>query len=329
VQSFFERYGSMTAVVNGLLVRSFVHSDCMKRVMTGTPSDQKADIGAIAASALGAELPVPYLVLGNSALSGPLAPLTARVGTSNQLSGLLSPDPMSSAYPADFSPTKQERALSRAWAEGSADGLLAARGVSPQNQQEIVAFRKALERRDLLRAFAESRGGFGERDYTPDLAVQVEVALDALEGELCQAVMLELSGWDTHDGNSQQSSLHESFFGGLIALTEGLEQKKLLSDTVVMVLSEMGRTPKLNSSQGKDHWPVTSAMVYGAGVRGGALLGGTDELMGALAVDLQSGAPGQGQQLQTGNFLAGVLTLVGVDPEPHLPGVEPFHALAS
>lgn len=330
VRTFFERYAPLAAVVNGLQVRSFVHSDCMKRVMTGTPSDLNPDVGAIAASELGSELPVPYLVLGTSALSGPLASLTARAGTTNQLGGLLEPDPALSAYPPGFNPNDTERALADGWARASGERLLAARGQHGANGKELGAFLKSLERQGLLRAFAKARGGFGDRDYTPDLSVQVKVALDALEGELCQSVMLELSGWDTHQGNSMQSEKHESFFAGLVALTEGLEQKNLLDQSVVLVLSEMGRTPKLNSSQGKDHWPVTSAIVYGAGVHGGRVIGATDDLLGALGANLSTGAvePG-GKQIQTGNLVAGVLSLVGVEPEPHLPGLEPLHALGA
>ena len=330
VRAFFERYAPITAVVNGLQVRSFVHSDCMKRVMTGTPSDQKPDVGAIVASSLGGELPVPYLVLGNSALSGPLASLTARAGTTNQLSGLLSPDPLTSAYPTGYSPGASERNLAESWARGSADRMTALRGAYGQNRRELEAFLKSLDRRGLLRAFAETHGGFGEREYTPDLSVQVEVALDALGGGLCHSVMLELGNWDTHQGNDQQSAQHEAFFSGLVALGDGLDAGKLLDQTLVMVLSEMGRTPKLNSSAGKDHWPVTSALVFGAGVAGGRVLGATDSLLGAESVSFATGAvDAGGKQIQTGNFVAGVLALAGVDPEPHLPGLEPFNAFAA
>jgi uncharacterized protein (DUF1501 family) len=90
----------------------------------------------------------------------------------------------------------------------------------------------------------------------------------------------------------------------------------------------MGRTPKLNAGGGKDHWPVTSAMLLGAGVRGGRVIGATDDSLGALSLDLASGAADpKGRQLQTGNLVAGVLEHVGVDPTTHFPEVEPLGAL--
>ena len=91
----------------------------------------------------------------------------------------------------------------------------------------------------------------------------------------------------------------------------------------------MGRTPKLNANRGKDHWPVTSTLVYGAGVRGGRVLGQTNDQLDAMSLDLATGAPNaQGKQLQTSNLLAGILELVGVEPSAYLAGVEPFRALA-
>ena len=329
VDAFFERYGALTALIRGVQVRSFIHNDCTKRILTGTPSDQNADFAAIAAHELGRELPVPYLVLGNSALSGPYAALTGRAGTTNQLSSLLAPD----GYfitPAPYAPSEQEESLVRRYLAASADRLAATRGRSAANRRQIEAFQRALEQNALLRDFARTRGGFGKPDYTPDLKVQIEVATSALEGGLCHAAMLETSGWDTHDDNTQQHALHETLFGNLLLLAQTLEQKALLSRSVVVVLSEMGRTPKLNAGGGKDHWPVTSALVFGAGVRGDRVIGGTDEQLGALSVNLQSGAvESAGKQLQTGNLAAGVLRLVGIDPSTHFPCVEVLDALVA
>ena len=102
----------------------------------------------------------------------------------------------------------------------------------------------------------------------------------------------------------------------------------LLDETVVAVVSEMGRTPKLNGEGGKDHWPVTSALVLGAGVAGGRVLGGTDDNLDAVPTDLSTGAPaGDGSPIDYTSFTAGVLSLVGVDPSIHLPNAEPLHAL--
>lgn len=61
------------------------------------------------------------------------------------------------------------------------------------------------------------------------------------------------------------------------ALLEDLQQRGLLDDTRVCLISEMGRTPQLNKWQGRDHWAsAMSIAVAGAGVPGGRIIGQTD-----------------------------------------------------
>lgn len=329
VDDFFTRYGSIAAVVNGVQVRSFVHADCMKRILTGTASDQNADFGALSANEAGRDLPVPYLVLGMSAKSGPLASITGRAGTTNQLASLLVPtpgDPFLS--PSELTPTEGEHTAVDAYLSAATAREQALRGQLGSSKRALQAFQASLDRAGLLRQFATQNGGFGERGYTPDLMVQVDVGVRALQGDLCQTAMLELSNWDTHQDNTQQGPMHEQLYAALVHLGQSLEAVALLDRTTVIVLSEMGRTPKLNTAQGKDHWPVTSCLLFGAGVKGGQVFGATDDSQNALNVDFNSAAvTDAGKQIQTSNLVATVMTMVGVDPQPHFPGVEPLHAL--
>jgi uncharacterized protein (DUF1501 family) len=329
VTDFFTRYGDRSTIVNGVQVRSFVHADCMKRVLTGTANDQNADFGALAAFDGGRDLPVPYLVLGMSAMSGPLASITSRAGTTNQLSSLLVPDAVDPFLPpAALGVSASEDALVRQYLDAAAAREQALRGMHAASARQIESFTQSLDRSDLLRRFARERGGFGARGYTPDLMVQADVAVSALVGDLCQVAMLELPNWDTHTDNAQQGAMHEALYAALVHLADSLEENALLERTAVVVLSEMGRTPKLNSALGKDHWPVTSCLVFGAGVAGGRTIGGSDDAQNALNVNLMTGETDEnGSQLQTANLAGGLLELVGVDPAQHFEGVEPLHAL--
>ena len=61
------------------------------------------------------------------------------------------------------------------------------------------------------------------------------------------------------------------------ALRDDLERRGLLERTLVLVASEFGRTPRLNASGGRDHWSgASSALLFGAGVRPGTVVGRTD-----------------------------------------------------
>jgi uncharacterized protein (DUF1501 family) len=106
----------------------------------------------------------------------------------------------------------------------------------------------------------------------------------------------------------------------------------MIDDTVVVVMSEMARTPRQGGEpghEGKAHWPLTAELVIGAGVTGGRVIGSTTPDMQAVAVDLATGAPSPtGIKPMYSHFVAGVLALCGVDPALHL-DVPPYHAFVA
>jgi len=335
VDRFFQRWADQTAIINGVQVRSFVHTDCIKRMMTGSPSDSTPDMGAIAAYELGRDMPVPYLALGNQARSGHLASITGRTGTTNQLSALIDPEaaylePGSIRRSPGLMPDGAEESLVAAYLGATAERVRAIRGQNGANARRVSDFVDSLTRSDQLAAFAREGASIGDRDYTLSLDVQVPLAIRALSEGLSHTALIQ-SGydWDTHAGNAPQVGFHEGLFGTLDSMMDELVTADLLDSTMVVVLSEMGRTPRLNGQAGKDHWPVTSCMVMGAGVDSG-VYGGTDDELGALSVDMTTGAPlSTGNQLQSANLVAGVLQSVGVDSSAYLPGVEVFDAFRS
>ena len=87
-------------------------------------------------------------------------------------------------------------------------------------------------------------------------------------------------GWDTHQNNfkSLKDSRLPPVDQGLPALLADLEDRGLLDSTLVVWLTDFGRTPRINSASGRDHWASSGfAIMAGAGVPGGAILGATDD----------------------------------------------------
>jgi uncharacterized protein (DUF1501 family) len=75
------------------------------------------------------------------------------------------------------------------------------------------------------------------------------------------------------------------------ALLEDLLQRGLLDETVVAVLSEMGRTPKINKNGGRDHYPpVWTNILAGGGIKGGQVIGSSDKI-GAVPHDYPINPP--------------------------------------
>jgi uncharacterized protein (DUF1501 family) len=86
-------------------------------------------------------------------------------------------------------------------------------------------------------------------------------------------------GWDHHYRNFQiMQDRHAQFLDlGLSALLEDLHDRSLLATTLVVVLGEFGRSPKINAMAGRDHWEKCySALLAGGGVKGGRVVGASD-----------------------------------------------------
>lgn len=99
------------------------------------------------------------------------------------------------------------------------------------------------------------------------------------------------SSWDTHRRNfvNLKRNLLPYLDQSVSALLDNLAETGLLESTLVIVTGEFGRTPIINKDAGRDHWgPVMSSLFAGAGVRGGSVVGASDNLGAQPVSDLQS-----------------------------------------
>ena len=93
-------------------------------------------------------------------------------------------------------------------------------------------------------------------------------------------VGLTYGGWDMHTGivRSMQRQL-PTFDQAFAALITDLDRSGLLDETLVLVSSEFGRTPKINAQAGRDHWPkVFSVVVAGGGIKKGHIHGSSNSI---------------------------------------------------
>ena len=89
--------------------------------------------------------------------------------------------------------------------------------------------------------------------------------------------------FDTHlDNFSRLRALLPPFDKGLATLIDRLKERGLFKETAIMVAGEFGRTPKINSQGGRDHWArAMFALMAGGDVEGGQVIGETDDRAGA------------------------------------------------
>ena len=132
--------------------------------------------------------------------------------------------------------------------------------------------------------------------------------------------------WDMHANGSNlnntyldyENILCPQFDLAFTALIEDLEQRGMLKDTVVAVLSEFGRTPKINNRGGRDHYPPAWTNFFcGGNIRGGQVIGSTDKI----------GAAPHDYPIQPPRILASIYHAMGIDLETTMmpgPGSRPI-----
>jgi hypothetical protein len=124
----------------------------------------------------------------------------------------------------------------------------------------------------------------------------------------CRFVTIENGHWDTHRENSKslKNLLVPSVDQALPALLNDLQQRGLLDSTLVVVTTEFGRSPRINTMAGRDHWPgAFSILMAGAGIKGGQVVGATDKI-GAQVAD---------RPITPQDMAATILSKLGIAPD--------------
>lgn len=96
----------------------------------------------------------------------------------------------------------------------------------------------------------------------------------------CRFIGVDNPGWDTHADcfPTLKDNLIPQADQAFAALVTDLENRGLLDSTLVIMMGEMGRTPRVNNGAGRDHWSKTqSILMAGGGIRAGQIIGATDE----------------------------------------------------
>jgi hypothetical protein len=125
-------------------------------------------------------------------------------------------------------------------------------------------------------------------------------------------VPIDYDAWDTHTKNFEilKTNNLPHFDQTFTALLEDLDRAGRLDDTLVVVMSEMGRTPKINGNAGRDHWTFCySALFAGAGIKGGTVCGASD----AQAAYVKD------RPVSTADICATIYQCLGIDPDLMVP----------
>lgn len=146
-----------------------------------------------------------------------------------------------------------------------------------QQAHAIITSKRAREAFDCSRESPDFASMFGETPFGQSCLLASRLVESGV-----RFVTLTHGGWDTHRQGWERlkNAQLPPFDEGLSALLKGLQLKGLLESTAVFVTGEFGRTPKINTQRiGRDHYPRCMFMLMaGGGIRGGRVLGQSDEL---------------------------------------------------
>ncbi|MFT4976946.1 MAG: hypothetical protein ACI8S6_002851 [Myxococcota bacterium] len=326
VDQFFAQHHSRTLILNGLQVPSVAHENCLRLVMTGSTSSERADWPSIVAHEQAADYALPHIVIQGPAFPGAAGSAVTRTGSSGQLEGLL--DGSILGWSDDYT-----RAPS-VTAEDQMDAYLARRLAAVAETHPAASMRSRAASYQAAQARArglKDLGGVLDWSGGTDLGAQIDLAVGALSLGVSRCAMLSSNyGWDSHtDNDAVQSTNFEGLFSNLselmdrLAAAPGQRTASLADETLVVVLSEMGRTPQLNPDNGKDHWPYTSAMLIGPRITGDRVVGAFDGFYYGRRIDRATGEVDDGgHDLSVEELGATLMLAAGIDPGDHLTGVQ-------
>src|SRR5262245_59945651 len=277
-EAFFKKYGRELLVVNGLDYSDNSHVIPRRYLATGKiDSLSYPSFLALVAACRSKEQPLTFLTFGGYSGTGGLVPM-ARIPSLQPLNLIANADAAGGNDRDAFVTERIERTLAeRAEANGSAARL--PRTEHAQGMLYAAQFNsKTLQR---VTAYVPKTTPKGQ------IPQQADIALASFKAGVCVAANLTSGfAFDSHAKNDEeQMRLIPEFLSGVDYLLRRAEELGIREKLVVVVHSEMGRTPKYNQGNGKDHWSIGSIMFLGRGIRGNRVLGATDEKQLPVTVD--------------------------------------------
>lgn len=216
----------------------------------------------------------PNEFAGSGYLSSSFGPFSLGADPANQgfqVRDLSLPDGVSDARFAQRR-TALEAVNSHFAAQDRSDAV-AALGTFYERAYSLISSPAAREAFDLEQEDPQLRDEYGRNE-----AGQRMIMARRLVAAGVRMVTLTYGSWDHHEqitpGMRNQMPVLDQ---ALAALLRDLDRQGLLARTLVMVSSEFGRTPKINQTAGRDHWPkVFSVLLAGGGIQGGAIYGSSN-----------------------------------------------------
>jgi hypothetical protein len=288
-QAFFSRFYRSMLVINGVDCQTNSHDTGVRFNWSGREDPGYPAFAAIAAAAYGDGLPLPYLTNSSFRETAGLATYT-EVNSTRALQDLVDVNRVSGSDRVYHE--EDERALVEAYQEARVVRQASRSGSLPREQAALTNLAFARASRDQLRALLvdlpDQLVNPVDRDGNNNpLLQQAQLALICFNAGLTVACDLEIGGFDTHGNHdTEHRSSLQRLTNGIEYLWDTAEAMGLAGRLHVLVSSDFGRTPWYNDGNGKDHWPIGSAILMKKNATwANRVIGLTDEGHNAIPID--------------------------------------------
>jgi len=280
-EDFYKKYAKELLVLNGLDYSVNNHDPCARYMATGKlDSLAFPTFAALAAACMGQKHPLAFLTFGNYSATGNLVPM-ARIPYLQSLNLIANADAVGGVathrYHDPFAGDRIERALAE-----QAEARIAEARLPRVERAQSMLYAAQLNSKALQRV----------TPYVPKtspkerLSQQADIALASFKAGVCVSANLTIGQFDSHNNNDvDQMKLIPEFLAGVDYLLRRSEELGIREKMVVVIQSEMGRTPNYNNGNGKDHWSIGSIMFLGRGIKGDRVVGATDEKQFLIPMD--------------------------------------------
>src|SRR5215510_12723564 len=281
---FYKEFGNALLTFNGLDYSVNNHSPGARYMATGKlDSLAYPTFAALVAACRGPDCPLAFLTFGNYSATGnlvamsrvPYLPSLQRIANADAVEGNVR-----APYHDKFALDRIEQTLASEHAATGSQPRLprAERGENMLYAAQVNS--KALQR---VTQYIPAQVPKGR------LEQQAEIALASFKAGVCVSANLTIGQFDSHANNDpDQMKLIPEFLAGIAYLVRRAGELKIRDQLVVVVQSEMGRTPNYNAGNGKDHWSIGSAMFLGRGIKGNRVIGATDAKQFAVPLDTKT-----------------------------------------
>jgi hypothetical protein len=225
---------------------------------------------------------------------------------------------------ARFYHRKNTRDILAQYQQQRLERLQAQESLASRLEKSIAQFASAKNGQPLLDRLAENIPNTlvdyfdSDGEWNP-LLRQAQIALAAYKSGLCVSCDLVSWGFDTHaNHDADQGTAMRRLQNGIEFLWAEAERQGIAHKLKVLVSSDFGRTPEYNDGEGKDHWPVGSAVFMQKNASwADRVIGSTSVNHEALAIDPVSFQPSEsGIVLQPKDIQQNMRILAGIDQHP-------------